>query len=196
MNMKLNEINKFDSGEIAKDFKNIKSRNYRKVWEPFMRKYGCDFVCELGVYKGENFWNMIAHTPKVAVAVDSYIDDGVPSRNDAHYSQEQLESQYKYFKNLVANKPFVQIIRDYTVTAAKQFADNYFDFVYIDADHSTLGCYSDIINWYPKVKPGKFLVGHDYRRKYGVFDAVNKFIKENQLKLIFLPPSTWAVIKQ
>jgi hypothetical protein len=160
-----------------------------------MREYNCDYVCELGVYKGENFLNMIAHNPKVAVAIDSYIDDKVASRNDVNYSQLELDSQYEYFKNLVSNKPFVQIIRDYTFNAVEAFPDNYFDFVYIDADHSEEGCYKDIIDWYPKVKPGRFLVGHDYRRKFGVMNAVNRFLVEQGLEMFFLPPSTWGLIK-
>ena len=182
--------------DITRDFKNITSRNWHKVWEPFMKKYQCDYVCEVGVDKGQNFLEMIAHGPQVAVAVDSWIDDNVPSRNDGHYTQEKLNSLYEDFKNLVHDKPFVQIIRDYTFNAVKQFSDNYFDFVYIDADHSETACYTDMTNWYPKVKRGKFLVGHDYRRRFGVVPAVNRFVEENKLELIFLPPSTWAVIKK
>lgn len=161
-----------------------------------MRKYECDYICELGVDKGQNFLEMIAHGPKVAVAVDSWINDGVPSRNDGHYRQAELNGLYEDFKNLVHDKPFVQIIRNYTFNAVKKFSDNYFDFVYIDADHSTEACYTDMVNWYPKVKTGKFLVGHDYRRGFGVVHAVNRFIEENNLELIFLPLSTWAVIKK
>jgi len=189
-------LNQMKFNNIVHDFKNIKSRNYRKVWEPFMKKYRCDVVCELGVYKGDNFMEMISHEPKLAVAVDSWKNDGVHSSRDASYSQEELKKQYAYFKSRVRDLSFVQIIQRKTVQAAKRFSDEYFDFVYIDADHSVEGCYSDITSWYPKVKPGKFLVGHDYHRRFGVVDAVNKFIKDNKLELILLPPSTWAVIKK
>lgn len=161
-----------------------------------MKKYKCDYICELGVYKGQNFLEMIAHGPKLAVAVDSWIEDGVPSRNDGHHSQAELDSMYKDFKDLMHDKSFVRIIHDYTFNAVQEFEDNYFDFVYIDADHSTEACYNDIVNWYPKVKPGKFLVGHDYRRRFGVVSAVNKFIEENKLELIRFGHSNWAVIKK
>lgn len=185
-----------DWDEIAKDLKNLKIRHWHRVWEPFMHKYNCDHICELGVYRGENFWEIIRHNPKMAVAVDTWNNDGVHSPKDSCYTRAELDSQYEYFKSLVSSLPFVQIIRDNTVRACKRFANNYFDFVYIDADHSTDACYNDIIHWYPKVKPGKFLVGHDYKRGFGVVDAVNKFIAENKLELIFLSPSTWAVVKK
>ena len=139
---------------------------------------------------------MINHNPTLAVAVDSWINDGVPSRNDGKHTQREFDKKYEGFRKLMADKPFVQIIRDYSNNAVKQFGDNYFDFVYIDADHTYEACYTDIVNWYPKVKPGKFLLGHDYRRRFGVVDAVNKFIKENGLEMLFLPPSTWGVIKK
>lgn len=184
------------SNRTEKDLKKVKIRGWRRVWQPLMEKYQCDYVCEVGVCEGGNFLEMIRHRPKVAVAVDSWINDGVASRNDAGLSQDGLDSQYQNFKNAVQNYPFVRILRDYSTNAVRQFSDNYFDFVYIDADHTYGACYADIINWYLKVKPGKFLVGHDYRRGFGVIEAVNEFIRERKLKLIFLPPSTWAVIKK
>lgn len=182
--------------EIVNDFKNIKSRNYKKVWEPFMRKYKCDRICELGVFEGDNFMEMIAHTPQLAVAIDSWKNDGVHTLKDASYSNNELHTQYNYFLNKVKNIPFVQIIRDSTSNASKKFPDNWFDFVYIDADHSFDACYLDLLTWYPKVKKSKFLMGHDYRRGFGVVEAVNKFVKENKLDLLFLSPSTWGVIKK
>ncbi len=166
--------------ESVEDLKNLEARNNRLVWEPFMRKYKCNYICEVGVFGGKNFVEMIAHNPKLAVAVDIWKDD----------------KKYENFKKLVADKPFVQIIRDYSTNASEYFPDNYFDFVYIDADHTYEASYSDITNWYPKIKPGKFLVGHDYITSFGVIDAVNKFTKDNKLESIFLPYSNWIIVKK
>lgn len=160
-----------------------------------MKNYNCTHVCELGIYKGDNFMEMIKHEPKLAVAVDSWKDDGPHPRKTDDYSQQEFDEQYKFFRDRIADRKFVQVIRDYTVNAVKLFPDNFFDFVYIDADHSVDGCATDITSWFPKVKPGKFLVGHDYRRGYGVVRAVNDFVQLHNLGLIFLRPSTWAVVK-
>jgi hypothetical protein len=87
------------------------------------------------------------------------------------------------------------------------FEDNSLDFVYIDANHTYEGVKEDIKYWYPKVKPGGLLLGHDYlpndmyndERKdipiylyannnpdelnyagmFGVNPAVNEFAEEN-----------------
>lgn len=184
-----------DLSAIEADFKAIKTSHYYKVWEPFMRKYDCQKVCELGVYKGDNFMNMIAHSPKLAVAVDTWNNEGVHSEGDAKYSKKELEAQFDYFKSRVNYLPFVEIVVENTAKAASRFPNNHFDFVYIDADHTEEACTNDINSWYPKVKYGKFLVGHDYRRGYGVPAAVNKFVAEKKLKLMLLSPSTWAVVK-
>lgn len=189
---------KFD--EVVKDLRSVKSKNsklrdWSRIWEPFMRKYKCDRVCELGVFKGGNFLEMIRHSPKLAVAVDTWNNDGAHSERDAKYTKEELKAQYEYFKTQMNFLPFVQILRENSSTASKHFINNFFDFVYIDADHSFETTYSDIINWYPKVKKGKFLVGHDYPR-YGVGEAVNQFVKKEKLALITLFPSVWAVVKK
>ena len=128
-----------------------------------MRKYGLNVICEIGGQVGENFADFIRHNPTLAVAVDSWIDDGVISRNDGGYSQKVLNQQYEYFKNMVSDKPFVKIYREYSFDAVKHFEDNYFDLVYIDADHTYEGCLRDITDWYPKVKKSGFLLGDDYR---------------------------------
>ena len=36
------------------------------------------------------------------------------------------------------------------------------DFVYIDADHSYLGVWNDLCPWFPRVRPGGLVGGHDY----------------------------------
>lgn len=182
--------------EVEEDLRKLEVVKYRRVWEPFLRKYKCGYVCEVGVDEGGSFVHLIAHNPKLAVAVDPWIDDGVLSRNESELSQEELDRKYAAFKELMADKPFVHIMRDYSTVAAENFPDNYFDFVYIDADHTYEASYADILAWYPKVKPGKFLAGHDYLRDFGVYDAVNKFIKDNDLRVIFLRHSNWIVVKK
>lgn len=44
----------------------------------------------------------------------------------------------------------------------KSFPDNFFDFIYIDGDHSYKGAKSDLTNYYSKVRRGGVLAGHDY----------------------------------
>lgn len=54
------------------------------------------------------------------------------------------------------------MIRAKSEKAAEMFEDASLDFVYIDANHAYEYVAQDIRLWYPKVKPGGYLCGHDY----------------------------------
>jgi len=150
-----------------------------------MEKYDCKRIAEVGVFRGENFALMIEHNPEVAVAVDAWSDKVA---NDAKLSQERLDEQYECFRAMMMNKPFVQIKRGLTTEIAKEYEADYFDLVYIDADHSYEGCKKDLEAWYPKVK--RFFTGDDYNKP-----GVKKAVDELGLKVYELPRHGWAIIK-
>lgn len=54
------------------------------------------------------------------------------------------------------------MIRAKSEIASTMFNDNSLDFVYIDANHAYDFVVQDIELWYPKVKSGGYLCGHDY----------------------------------
>jgi len=191
-----------NKNEVLDDLSSLIYNKKYKVWEPFMRKYDCQVICEVGVREGHNFEEMIRHNPKVALAVDLWKDDGVVARNDIACTQAQLDKQYKDFMDKFLGKLSVQVYRGYSYEAVKLFLNDYFDLVYIDADHTFEGCYKDIVGWYPKVKKGGFLLGDDYRRhktrtgvRFGVIEAVNKFAHDNNLSFFVFPRSKWGLVK-
>jgi predicted O-methyltransferase YrrM len=54
------------------------------------------------------------------------------------------------------------VLRNSTVEAAAYFADESVDFVYVDARHDYTSVKQDLETWWPKVKRGGILAGHDY----------------------------------
>lgn len=58
---------------------------------------------------------------------------------------------------------------------AGKFNDRSLDFVFIDAEHTYEAVAADIRAWLPKVKPGGFIAGHDYRIP-GVAQAVQELL--------------------
>lgn len=58
------------------------------------------------------------------------------------------------------------------------------DFIYIDGDHSYEAVIQDIELYYPKVKSGGIIGGHDFAISHlGVCKAVMEFVQKNNLKL-------------
>ena len=121
-----------------------------------------------------------------------------PSDQGTH--DENLEHVVKMLNDFAEGR--FEIHRDYSVEAAAGFADEVrlgkhdptplppqdelttlsrllcfsqsLDFVYIDARHDYDGCLEDIVAWYPKLKKGGLIAGHDFipdqiKEKEGAF---------------------------
>jgi hypothetical protein len=91
--------------------------------------------------------------------------------------------------------PRSKILRLPSVEAAKLFDFEELDFVYIDAAHSYQSCMNDIVSWYPKVRTGGILAGHDYQNdNFGVKRAVDEFVAGHSIDLNVIvdgSPSWW-----
>jgi hypothetical protein len=75
-----------------------------------------------------------------------------------------------------------------SVDAAKLYGDNSLDFVWIDAGHTYRDILDDLEAWYPKVKIGGLIAGHDYVPEHpvswaGVVRAVSEFFKGKPLEI-------------
>lgn len=77
-----------------------------------------------------------------------------------------------------------------SMQTVKRFQDDSIDFVFIDGNHEYEHVYEDIVEWTKKVKPGGIVAGHDYveneSRKYGVIEAVNKYVEENNIDPLYI----------
>lgn len=67
------------------------------------------------------------------------------------------------------------------------------DFIYLDGDHSKESVAFDISVWWPLVKPGGVLGGHDFHHgKPGVIRAVTEWTVKNNLPLCVYTPDWWV----
>ena len=166
------------------------------LWKPDiplgLSKLGCKFIAEIGVRKGGNFGNLIKCYPTMAIAVDCWKEvPGKPMYNDVNASQEILDGEYANVVKEFGGLENVRIVRNFSVEASDQFPNQYFDFVYIDAAHTYDEVKRDLNAWYPKVKDGGIISGHDYfpdKRIWrgdpcGVYQAVNEFVEEKNLSV-------------
>lgn len=100
--------------------------------------------------------------------------------SEEHADMEDVKADRLYSKFLKNMEPVVGYynpIRTTSLEAASLYKDGSLDFVFIDADHAYESVKADIAVWYPKVKIGGHIAGHDYIAKdwYGVVQAVDEF---------------------
>lgn len=90
-------------------------------------------------------------------------------------------AQELWEKRVAPYRHKVKIIELPSIEAAKQIDDESLDFVFIDADHSFESVLADITAWFPKVRKGGLISGHDFEhpRFPGVSKAVCKYFEEN-----------------
>ncbi len=139
---------------------------------------------EVGVFAGDTSKELLARENLHLTMVDSWEGNGaayVGDTGDYHANLQQYEQERLYLATQEAVKfagTRAHILRVRSIEAASIVADGFFDFVFIDADHSYEGCKSDIEAWLPKVKRHGFIGGHDYINpdfpKFGVKRAVDE----------------------
>ena len=85
-----------------------------------------------------------------------------------------------------------KLIRKDSVEASTGFKDESVDLVFIDGNHTKEDVSRDIIAWYPKVKFGGMICGHDYGKKqFDVTGVVDGFFN----KIDGVASSIWYVTK-
>ena len=154
---------------------------------------------------------MIMRFPRGAVVAEIGVDQGVFSRSILRTNPRRLhlidpwekqtgdfasdpmndgdfEQKYTAVREALGPLPNVEIIRDYSLKAVERFADGYFDWIYLDADHSYRAVRSDLEAWIRKIRPGGIFAGHDYctRQWIQVKAALDDFLRTSGRRLDYL----------
>lgn len=81
----------------------------------------------------------------------------------ANVNQDEQNKIYdEAMKNIQPWKNKVRVCQNYTTNCAGDYKDEYFDFIYVDARHDFKGVWDDLVNYWPKLKVGGIMAGHDY----------------------------------
>lgn len=163
---------------------------------------------EVGVWRGDYSRIIIESlNPKQFYGVDPYLlhDEYGDCPDDTEFAnQKNLDDLYERVNQTFSKLPAATLLRSKGTDASVNFQNQELDFVYIDGDHSYDFVKKDINAWWPKIKPGGILSGHDYTtgnpqkgHVYGVIQAVDEFVKENNLNLCVTHESyaSWWVVK-
>jgi len=81
----------------------------------------------------------------------------------ANLAQEGQDRNYD--QTMQTLKPWsdkTHVCRNYTSVCVHKFEDEYFDFIYVDARHDFKGVWEDLVAYWPKLRVGGIMAGHDY----------------------------------
>ena len=106
-----------------------------------------------------------------------YIPDGKPQ-----YSVDEKKSQYHKLLALhnikySGSKNKSVIIEEDTLKAVKKFYDGTLDFIFFDSTLSEQQTYKEAMAYYPKIKKGGLLIGHDAEATIQVIEPLKKVLK-------------------
>ena len=102
-------------------------------------------------------------------------------------SQEEIpetmfENLYDTFlNNIEPVKHIITPVRELSWDGAKHYEDESLDFIFIDAAHDYESVKKDIIAWFPKLKKGGIISGHDYGWCPSVREAVDELFQGKEI---------------
>lgn len=109
-------------------------------------------------------------------------------RGDGSFPQSWHDENFKKAELVEASFKNAFIKRKLSSVAVKEFDNNFFDLVYLDADHSYRGVMNDIKAWISKLKIGGIMAFHDYlATNYGVKRAVDEYAKKHGFTVNIIP---------
>lgn len=162
----------------------LKIRTDIPAW---LRTCGYKYLAEVGVREGNHLKTWMAAKPTCVVAVDLWANTGTKSQNDKDHSQAKCDAMFAnlqgYMRDLALQGIDLQLLRGDSVKMAEVIDNDQLDFAYLDADHTYEAVKADIAAWWPKVRPGGTLAGHDYIGierfgvRFGVIQAVDEFAR-------------------
>ncbi len=124
-------------------------------------------VVEVGSWRGRSTVSicegLLAKRDVTLACVDTFRGSADSPIMLQQHRQELAEDRiYHEFRRNVAAYPFVETLRMSSEEASGRFADESIDWIFIDAQHTFEPVRNDIRWWWPKVKIGGLISGHDY----------------------------------
>jgi predicted O-methyltransferase YrrM len=120
---------------------------------------------ELGTWKGLSIAQLATRIYQIMRndEIEIYtVDDFSQTKTSTNRYMDLLYEIVMYNFTRLKLENDIKLLKMTSHEASKLFDNDYFDFVFIDADHAYEHVREDIDDWMPKIKKGGILAGHDY----------------------------------
>jgi len=137
-----------------------------KIYYDFLAnkfKDGDTFV-EIGTWLGKSIIYLTEKVIKRNINMNIYTIDTFKGGPELKYYDIIINNQVYdiYLQNIAHIKEYITTIVGDSTEVHTQFEDESIDYIFIDGDHTHKGFKKDIECWFPKVKYGGIVSGHDY----------------------------------
>jgi hypothetical protein len=142
-------------------------------------------VAELGVNKGDFSQKILElNQPQKLHLIDLW-------GTERYHAGLRIKVEERFSKE-ISNESVI-IHQGFSTDFADHFPNSYFDWIYIDTDHSYQTTKNELLLYKDKIKPGGIIAGHDFAKgnmvkqlRYGVIEAVYEFCFNENWEFVFL----------
>ena len=160
---------------------------YQRIAEMIQEPTNYRKFLELGTYKGNSICSLADEISKY-IDLDEVevctIDTFKPTATSSDHWRDEGDLKELCYSNIekLGMTDIIDVMEGTGHRWVSLFEDEYFDFVFIDADHKYESVKQDIDDWFPKVKVGGILAGHDYAiSQHGIRKAVDEKFGNNKI---------------
>lgn len=148
-------------------------------------------MVEIGCFVGNSTSIFVQYFSKI-FCVDPWVAGWDSNDGSSFYNMAEVQRQFDT-QVYVPNEDIITKHKMTSKEANSLFEDESLDFVYIDGNHQYESVKEDLKLWWPKVKEGGFIGGHDYNNPPhpGVEKAVNEFFQRQPDKTF--KDTSWLV---
>jgi predicted O-methyltransferase YrrM len=165
--------------------------NFSDLYKDAINQFDNAKFLELGCWKGRSAAFMAVEIINSNKNIEFYCVDSW--KGDKVGGVGKVDVYDEFVKNMQPVLDKINIVRELSVDAAKQFPDHSLDFVFIDASHDYESVKEDFEVWFPKMKKGGMMAGHDYGYP-SVKKAIDECLDKYNMHLIKKYGYSWAAM--
>jgi predicted O-methyltransferase YrrM len=163
----------------------------------------CPKILEIGCWTGQStavicaYLRSLPHWNGRVHVIDPF--EGTSDSKLPQLAKEyDIRAIFEHNMKMLGFEKFIEVHQGLSQDKFFLFPNNSFDFIFVDGDHKYSGVIKDLELYWPKLRPGGIMIGHDYdsnawderfienefaeNKHHGVIKAVNEFFDVDSIE--------------